>query len=960
MACQFTAGHAVKPEIVDSLLTVYEHTPDNNKYVIARQITGICLEGDILAKVPAADKFDGQSADSLSLLVCFAVERYYYNNSYFAESLRYIEQALPLAVGNDADIYATLLCDRCYCLFKQGRMTEAAQAGQLAMQYCQERSLKPHLARSYLYLAIVNYGLPQIEQAKLLVQKAIDVDAQVGPNKNTHNILGIACEIYSQGGEPDKAIAYGQRAVEEARAIGYEEGVVNHLSQLSYAYNRKGDYQRGLDVARQAVETVEQMEVPDRNLLAISLEYVAFNLLDMKRNAEAVPVLLKAISLEQQVGNTRAVCNGYRSLAEAYEPDEPLKAVAALRKYCVMSDSIHNAELNEALSKADAEFHNQMLQDENSYHQRQNRLIIIAAFALTLLLLTVIAFIMYAYRMRGKINRNLQQQQQSQEMFFNHVTHEFRTPLTVILGLSRQLRQPDRQHDQAELAHSAGLIEQEGNRLLQLVNQLLDVARMKTSIGTPRWQRGNMVPLLSMFTESLQQLAASRQLTLTYQPHVTVSEGLTAEEQTDFVSDYVQKIVVNLLTNAIKHTQEGGVVTMQSRCADGRFVLTVSDNGMGIAPEDLPHIFEPFYMGRNASSEQSTGIGLTLTKQLVEAMHGTISVESVLGKGTTFTVSIPQRQQGITVDDVSTIAPAFDESASGVSVVLTDSSLNAEEDNIRVLVVEDNREVAFYIGSLLAPRYDVFYATDGEMGIEKASRLLPDIVITDVMMPRMNGLEFCRHIRSNELTCHIPVIVVTAMVSEKDRLEGLRAGATAYLNKPFNEEELLTLVGNLLHQQKEMQKQLMKMIENNGLQPDNTLQEKENLTEENTSEELAMSSEHQLCEYDQRFLAKLRELVVENMEQGNISAEQLAPLMAMSQSQLRRKIIAVTGVSAAKYITLLRINEAKELLKQYPEQTIIETAYRTGFADNAHFTKVFHRYTGITPMQYIKKVGKLQ
>ena len=295
--------------------------------------------------------------------------------------------------------------------------------------------------------------------------------------------------------------------------------------------------------------------------------------------------------------------------------------------------------------------------------------------------------------------------------------------------------------------------------------------------------------------------------------------------------------------------------------------------------------------------------------------------------------------------------------------------------------------MAFYTGSLLASHYEVFYATDGEQGVEKARELVPDIVITDVMMPRMDGLELCRHLRSDELTCHIPIVVVTAKVTDKDRLEGLHAGATAYLNKPFDADELLIMVDNLLQQQKEIQKRCMKIIFND-LNPDSAPQNGADSDEEHeepissvkdehevpkttgqTDNETSQTSAHNdrespvsetvmpaINEFDRMFLNRLCQLVADHMEHGETDMEHLAPLMAMSQTQLRRKIAAVTGISAAKYVTFLRIEKAKELLKQYPNVTIIEVAYSTGFADNAHFTKVFRRFTGQTPMQFIKGV----
>ena len=481
---------------------------------------------------------------------------------------------------------------------------------------------------------------------------------------------------------------------------------------------------------------------------------------------------------------------------------------------------------------------------------------------------------------------------------------------------------------------------------------------MKSGMADPQWQRGNIVPLFTMFTESLQQLADSRQVTLTYEPD-------TKEQEADFVSDYVQKIVINLLSNALKNTEAGGSVTLRSRCTGDHFVFTVGDTGSGIDPEDLPHIFEPFYMGRNSQTANSTGIGLTLTKQLVEAMHGTISVESTLGEGTTFTVAMSRKQKsGLTslTPDPSSPTPSPSAGGAGGGAV----GVAVASDSVRILIVEDNREVAFYIGSLLAPYYEVHYANDGEQGVEKARELVPDIIMTDVMMPHMDGMELCRRIRHDELTCHIPVIVVTAKVTEKDRLEGLHAGATAYLNKPFNAEELLAVVGNLLQQQRDIQQRFMKSIGKGAIFTSPSAQQGgdkwENVNEEERSEVVdtvhkpySEAVESKKNDFDRQFLERLKQTVTEEMEHSNMEVEHIASLMAMSHTQLRRKISAVTGISAARYITLLRIEEAKALLRQYPKFTITEVAYHTGFADNAHFTKVFHRVTDMTPMQYVKE-----
>ena len=956
-------------ETVDSLLQAYTKAHPSEKGQLARQLIDFCLGDDQLTgALLTPDQLNPADGAATDLIVNFAAERFYYSNSYFAESLHHIDQALPLADDAAPALQAFLLCDRSYCLFKQGQLSQAATAGEAAMQFCLAHNQTLQLARAYLYLAIVNYGIPQIDEAIHFVEKAMATDKNLGTNVNSHNILGIACEIYSYAGQTDRAVECGQQAVEAAKAIGCPSCVVNHMSQLSYAYNRQGDYQRGLAVAQQAVAEVEKMEVPDRNLLAISLEYVAYNLLDMKRNAEAVPVLLRAIDLEREVGNTRSVCYDYKSLAEAYEPDDPRQAITALRKYIAMADSLHSSAMAEALSKADADFHNEELRVQNSENRRLIRIIIIVSIITALLLLAVIVAMVYIVRLRGKNNRRLQKLQAIREAFFTNVTHELRTPITVIQGMARQIKA----HSPAPLAdgqegntpadaHTAAtLIEGQSNRLLELVNQVLDLARVTNAVGNAHWEHIDVMPLFSMVEESF--------LTLSDQRHVQLAFHHQEQHYVmDIVADYLLKILYNLLSNALKNTPEGGSITVGTSTNGQRLVVSVSDNGTGIAPEDLKKIFEPFYKGK-LGQQHGTGIGLTLTQQLVRAHHGTISVSSVPEQETTFTFTLPMKQQGVKIETAPTRqlsplpVPSSLQPDSSLETIIDsqrDDESQTDTDEVPVvLIVEDNKEVAYYISQLLYPYYTIHHAANGQEGMEKARSLVPDIIITDIMMPIADGLELCRQVRADELTCHIPIIVITALVTDEERLRGLEAGATAYLNKPFSADELLTRVRKLLEQQKMIQRKYsltpattVLQAEKEAISSPNNDSKYSSLLGRGTGDESPQSS------LNAQFLSRLQQLVAENMADNATDTEHLASLMHLSQTQLRRKIAMVTGISAAKYILMLRIEEAKRLLAQFPEVTIIDTAYRTGFSDNAHFTHVFRRITDMTPLQYIKSLS---
>ena len=939
---------------LDSLLAVYEKGDVRQRMAVAREVVAMSQEQDELMAKPLTLS-DGMPADSLNFIVYYAAERFYYLNSYFKESLDLIDRALTVAPGNDAELHATLLCDRGYCMFKTGHNAEAAQAELQAERFAREHGQLFALARSYNYMAIIDISLGLTDEAKHFVEKALETDALTGSDRNTHNYLGIACEVYNVANEPDRAVEYGQQAVEAARKIGYDAGVVNHLSQLSYAYNRQGNLEKALEMSREAVSTVEQMPIVDRNLLAISLEYVAFNLLDMKRNGEAVPVIRRAIALQQEVGNTRSVCYDHKSLAEALEPSDPRGALTALRRYSQMMDSLHNDEMHAVLSRANAELHNTELQDENSQERRQKRLIISAFLLAGLLSIAVIAALVYAIRTRNRTVKTVRRLQAVREEFFTNITHEFRTPLTVIRGLAEQ--------------QGITPIVRNADQLLTLVNQLLDIAKVKAAVGDARWERTDVVPLLTMLTENHQQQARQRGVTLTMQAEPT-------EIVADHVADYMQKVVDNLLGNALKYTPLGGSIVLSVRQQDRQLKLTVSDTGCGIHPDDLPHIFEPFYQSRHTPAAPGTGIGLAFCREIVVASGGTINAESTLGQGTTFTVTMPLRQRGISpASTAGSISPASITSRTSLtsptsptspasstsptsptsSTSPTGSAIPGEKEKItpppisessaaeeeaaaaalRVLIVEDNSDVAGYIGSVLEPAYEVIYAADGEQGLAKAEELVPDVILTDVMMPGMDGLELCRRIRANLVTDHIPVIVITARVTDDDRLKGIEAGADAYLTKPFRADELLLRMAKILEQRKRLKEKL---------QSAPSVQEAPSPILQPTKGEQNASA----------FLQKLDEIILRQMSKGDIRTTAVANEMCMSLSQFARKLNSVAATSPAAYITKRRLEEACRMLEKSPKR-IADVATSCGFADVSHFSHAFHRAYGISPTQYMEK-----
>ena len=927
---------------MDSLLAAYQTAPKKNRVETARQIISLSAVDDQLIELRRP--VDNHTpVDTLHFLVWLSAERFYYNNSYFKESLAYIDKALPLASGNAPIYHATLLCDRGYCLFKTSHNVEASKAEQEAEQFSKKHQLMMPLARAYNYMAIINLSLGCLDEAKHFVEKAIETDRLTGSDQNTHNYLGIACEVYNVAKEPKLAIDYGRRAVESARAIGFQAGVVNHLSQLSYAYNRNGDYEQALSMAWEAVHTVEQMPVVDRNLLAISLEYVAFNLLDMKRNSEAVPVIRRAIALQEALGNFRSVCYDQLSLAEALEKEHPHEANTALHRYAVMLDSLHHVEMHETLSQANASLHNDELQETNAQNQRRTRQVIIGSVLGFLLLLAIIAVLAYLNLLRLRTQRATEQLQTARERFFTNVTHEFRTPLTVILGVTRQLMRSG--HDDQSLV----LIERNGEQLLTLVNQLLDVAKATSGVGSLIYGTGNLVAYVSMCVEAFHQPAQSKGVRLSFQSQVP-------QLNTEFVPDYMDKILSNLLTNALKFTPRDGEVDVLLQRNGQQLLLKVNDTGQGIQPSDLNHIFEPFYQGNH--QEVGTGVGLSLVKSLAEALGGHVSVESEPGKGSSFCVALPVKEPAASAlsaepdrvqEQLSQPTAIFlDDSVSSPSAFPSSPSEVITSDRPVILVVEDNADVATYIGMVLSEGYQVFYAANGAEGLSKASELMPDLIVTDVMMPDVDGLELCHRIRSSELTSHIPIIIITARVADNDRMAGIEVGADAYLCKPFLAEELLLRVAKLMEQRRLLQQKFMKSA---SLLSSET----PDVAPAPTSTDEVSVYERNVLEANERFLRKLDDVILTLMPLATCDATNVASQLCMSRQQLGRKLRAIADMTPSDYIISRRLEEVRRLLLEEPSLSLLDVALRCGFADNASLTHTFRRKFGVSPSQYVNE-----
>ena len=534
----------------------------------------------------------------------------------------------------------------------------------------------------------------------------------------------------------------------------------------------------------------------------------------------------------------------------------------------------------------------------------------VIVFALLLVLIAAQAYWGYTNSRRlnaelMELSRQLEENTRAKLDFFTNVSHDLRTPLSLVAGPLEHVLEGPLQDDQKE---TLLLARRNVDTLRRLVNNILDFRKIES---------GNMP--LTLYRFDLPSAVKEWMSGFDGTSRTIRYDGAQSlEVEADM--RLLECILFNLLGNSIKHTSPGGEITVSVQQEGTDAILTVKDNGEGIPREKLPYIFDRFYQAGKHTS--GTGIGLALVKGIAELHGGSVSVESVPGEGATFFIRIPIRHEGAEILE-SRDAAEFTERFQDVYRA-ADSSLEeaassvTESDRPTILVVDDNSDLREFIGTLLQGEYRIIKASDGKEALDKATRELPDLVVSDVMMPVMDGLELCKALKGQFSTSHIPVILLTAKSLEEQRAEGYDSGADAYISKPFSEKVLLSRIGNLLKSR---------------------ILLKEHYLE--TGESASRPQEND-------FLSRFRAKVQEHISDENLSVEQIGSEIGLSRVQLYRKVKALTGYSPVELVRITRLKAAAEMLKT-TDKTISEIAYAVGFGTPSYFSKCFKELFGRQP-----------
>lgn len=755
----------------------------------------------------------------------------------------------------------------------------------------------------------------------------------------SYNGIGI---VYRKQGKYPEALQNYFASLKIKEELGNKRGIAGSYHNIGAVYQQQGKYSEALENYFASLKIVE--EIGEKWGIAMSYNNIGFAEHKLNRPASAKKYYEKALALAKKTGAKELIGDIYYNFTLADSALGNYKdAYENYKQYIIYRDSLINEEnerkslqasmdyeyeKKEAVIQAELKTKNLELKTK-----KMQRNIAVAGLGL-MMVLTVL--VIYFFRLRNKNlkieKQNLELQRREMETikqteqfksrFLTNISHEFRTPLTLINGHLEVLKENGRKED---LLHFDEM-EQNGKRLLTLINQLLDLSKMESGQYKLKYKKGNVLNETSMLVQSFYSYAEQHGILLTVQ-QTENAQTLLSDNQFVYSSEALATIMTNLLSNAIKHTPAGGNISTTIDYRDNKLFVTVADTGKGIASEHLSKVFDRFYQVDEPGERTyaGSGIGLALVKELSILHGGNVMAESPDDGGCIFTFWLESHETEDNENPVSVgqnIAFAVKEENQ-----ITDNEQQDTELPL-LLIVEDQPELRRFIVQNLGKEYRFAEASNGKDGLMLAEELLPDLIISDVMMPDTDGFELCGTLKSNVATSHIPIILLTAKADQKDKLTGLETGADDYVVKPFSLAELKLRVKNILN----FKELLRKKFEGNTIP--------------------SADETPELNSRDRKFIDDLTQSVEKNLSNAQFGVNILAEAVFLSVSQLTRKLKTITGKTPADFIRNIRLEKAVELLKN--GESVTDVSWAVGFEDSVYFSKVFKKHFGFPPSS-IKK-----
>lgn len=742
--------------------------------------------------------------------------------------------------------------------------------------------------------------------------------------------LGVLCEWL---GEYDRALKYLD-SVEILLPIDNDPWArANNMLNRGSVLASAGRYREGIAKSREAMAAFAVLK--DDYTVAWIHSGLAqpYRMLGDYKTAEQEALI--ALEWDRKYGYGELVQATYNELSKIYAATGRYeKAFDYQTKYLKIIDSLNSAEhrtqfglMEKNYEIAQAEKRQEQLERENEIHQAQakaNQTTFIALIAGAAVLSIAVMIVLYAYRTVRKQNEQLslqnkkieEQTQQLQEAaktkarFFANVSHELRTPVTLLNGMLELMQeQPHRNGTNEKLEIALG----SSRRLQGMLNEVLDLSRVEAG----RWELSRksqrLFPLLNRIVLAFESLMLKKNLRLEYDAHAITDVVVDIDE------DKFEKVINNLVYNAIKFNRPGGWIKVSADRTEDAVVIQVADSGIGISEKDLPFVFDRFYQSASTTklNAQGIGIGLSLVREFTELHGGQVHVNSVIHEGSCFTVQIP----------ITSIEPATEEAE--FDSVLADVTFQNLSKRPQLLIVEDNDDMRFYLKEILGDHVSIAEARHGREGLQWLKSHTPDLIISDVMMPEMDGHEFMSHLKGSATLRGIPVVMLTARASEEDLLQGLSLGVDDYIIKPFNAKELKIRIHNLLINQ-----EIRKEWTHKPAEP---------------GEEVIPPSQGE----DKIFMEKVKAFVEENAGNAALGIADLGDHLAMSERQVYRKAATLTGMTPAQLIKEIRMKIAYRLLLERKVTKVADLARRVGFENTSYFSRQFQERFGKRPAEFL-------
>jgi signal transduction histidine kinase/DNA-binding response OmpR family regulator len=699
-----------------------------------------------------------------------------------------------------------------------------------------------------------------------------------------YTLLG---DVYFESNQIEKAIAAGQRGIDLNRSNNYDYGLYLALVSQSKIVHANGDYAKSNELALEA-ET-----------LGIALD----NYSNLK------PVYEKLYLNAEKLGDFE---NAYRYAKEYKRVSDTLVSIQNIRDAKELEARYKNTQQQQEI---------QLLQSQKELveeQKRNQRNLLYAIIGFVFLAGLVLFFLL---RNRQKTNQKLKELDTIKSNFFANISHEFRTPLTLISGpVEKQLENPKLDNsDRKDLE----MVQRNSKRLLGLVDQLLDLSKLESGNLNLQVKEGKLSLLLKSITAAFEYKAEKENLNYV----VEIEDSGTNW----FDADAIEKIVVNLLSNAFKYVPKQGLVRFSSHMKGDTLEMQIENDGTISGAKNIDTVFNRFYQADDHAD--GVGIGLALVKELVALYRGTVSVKNTADKTVLFTITLPvgknqfaENEMLQTTAEDEVVKEPLD---TGTTITTDEKDPEIDADAPILLVVEDNEDIRTFVKSAFDGEYRVFQAENGAEGIQLAIERIPDIIISDIMMPKVDGIELCETLKTDERTSHIPIILLTAKVEEQAQHEGLETGADDYVLKPFKTKFLESRVKNLVQTRKQ-------------------------LRDRYSQEVVLKPRDISISRIDNIFIEKVQAILDEHLTDSGFSTEEFSKLLGMSRMQLHRKLKALTGLTASEFVRSQRLHLAASLLKK-SDVNVSEICYQAGFNNHSYFTKCFKEAFGCLPSEYSQK-----